>query len=146
MRPNMIAISVLFWWLPSFQKLKSISCKAYSLPVKSDWLKWCAIKRRILCSNQIGPETIVFYRKLILNFEKMASIPSPYEKRWQAYLVPNKNDMASMFGPIFYQHSKHTWSLIFITWQAYPVPKEIYMASIPGPSCFEYGKHVWSAT
>ena len=69
----------------------------------------------------------------------MASIPSPYEKRWQAYLVPNKNDMASMFGPIFYQNGKHTWSLIFLTWQACLVPFLIYMARIPGSSCFEYG-------
>ena len=124
--------------------------------VRSEFERY-PIKRRILCSNQIGPETIVFYRKLILNFEKMASIPSPYEKRWQAYLVPNKTDMASMFGPIFYQHGKHTWSLIFLTWQAYLVPKKLIwqgylvpyfidMTSIPGPSCFEYGKHAWSAT
>ena len=74
----------------------------------------------------------------------MASIPSPYEKRWQAYLVPNKNDMASMFGPIFYQHGKHTWSLIFLTWQAYLVPKKTYMASIPSPLFHLHGKHTWS--
>ena len=71
----------------------------------------------------------------------MASIPSPYEKRWQAYLVPNKNDMASMFGPIFYQHGKHTWSLIFLTWQAYLVPKKTYMASMSGPEHNFSSKH-----
>ena len=90
--------------------------------------------------------------KKILIFEKMASIPSPYEKRWQAYLVPNKTDMASMFGPIFYQHGKHTWSLIFLTWQAYLVPKKLIwqaylvhlvlnMASMSGPQHNFSSKH-----
>ena len=60
----------------------------------------------------------------------MAGIPGPDEKKLQAYLIPNKTEMASMFG---YQHSKHTWSLLLLTWQAYLVPFVIEMASILGP-------------
>ena len=88
--------------LPYFSNWKSIFWKARLLLVKSDWRKWCAIKRRILWSNQIWLETSVFYRQWIFIFENMASIPSPNEKRWQAYLVRYKTDMASMFGPLFY--------------------------------------------
>ena len=51
----------------------------------------------------------------------MASIPSPYKKRWQAYLVRNKTDMASMSSPLCHQHGKHTWSPLLLTWQAYLV-------------------------
>ena len=44
----------------------------------------------------------VFYRKLIFNFENMASIPNPYKKMTgipgthhdqKAYLVPSINDL-----------------------------------------------------
>ena len=62
--PDMPAIFSHKDWvcLPYFQNLKSISCKAPSLPVKFDWRKWCAIKRQILWSNRIRPEMNVFYR------------------------------------------------------------------------------------
>ena len=75
----------------------------------------------------------------------MATIPSPYEKRWQAYLVPNKTDMAIMFGLIFYEYGKHTWSLIFLTWQAYLVHLVLNMASMSGPQHNFSSKHSQSA-
>ena len=74
----------------------------------------------------------------------MASMPSPFQKRWQAYLVRNKTDMASMFGPLFHQHGKHTWSLLLLTWQAYLVPNKTNMASMLSPLYHQYGKHTWS--
>ena len=52
---------------------------------------------------------IVFYRKWILNFENMASIPSPNEKRW------------------------HNWSETKLIWQACLVLFFIIMANIPSP-------------
>ena len=36
---------------------------------------------------------------------------SPLLLTWQAYLVRNKTDMASMFSPLYNQYGKHTWSL-----------------------------------
>ena len=86
--------------LPYFQNFKSISCKARSLPVKSDWRKWCAIKRRILWSNRIRPVMTVFYRKFIFNFENMARIPGP-KQNW---------------------YDKHVWSSLLSRWQACLVP------------------------
>ena len=59
--------------------------------------------------NQIRPEANVFDRKWILNFENMAGIPSPFKKRWQAYLVRNKADMASMSSLLCHRHGRHTW-------------------------------------
>ena len=72
----------------------------------------------------------------------MASIPSPYQKRWQAYLVRNKTDMASMSSPLCHQHGKHTWSLLLLTWQAYLVPNITDMASMFSPLSYQHGKHV----
>ena len=48
------------------------------------------------------------FPKWILNFENMASIPSPYKKGWHAYLVRNKTDMASIPGPYHDQNGNHT--------------------------------------
>ena len=63
----------------------------------------------------------------------MASIPSPYKKRRQAYLVRNKTDMASMSSPVCHQHGKHTWSPLLLTWQAYLVRNKTDMASMLSP-------------
>ena len=76
-------------------------------------------KRDVLLSNQIRPEMIIFDSKWILNFENMESKPSPYKKRWQACLVRNKTDMASMLSPLYHQYGKHTWSLSWPKWQTY---------------------------
>ena len=62
-------------------------------------------------------------------------IPSPHQKRWQACLVPNIFDMASMFGPLYYQHGKHTWFQSWLTWQAYLVTNITEMASIMLQAC-----------
>ena len=53
----------------------------------------------------------MFHRKWNFIFENIAGIPSSYQERWQAYLVPNKTDMASMFGSLLYQHDKHTFPI-----------------------------------
>ena len=83
-------------------------------------------KRDVLLSNQIRPEMIIFDSKWILNFENMESKPSPYKKRWQACLVRNKTDMASMLSPLYHQYGKHTWSLSWPKWQPYLVHTYIW--------------------
>ena len=46
---------------------------------------------------------------------------SPLLLTWQAYLVRNKSDMASMFSPLYNQYGKHIWSLSWSKWQPYLV-------------------------
>ena len=46
--------------LPRFKILKCLSPKTGSLPVKSDWRKWSAMKLRTLWSNYIWPEMHLF--------------------------------------------------------------------------------------
>ena len=103
-----------------------------------------SLKKQILWPNQIWPEMAIFDRKWILNFENMASIPCPYKKRWQAYLIRNKTDMASMSSPLCHRHDKHTWSPLLLTWQAYLVRYKMDMASMFSPLYNQYGKHTWS--
>ena len=53
----------------------------------------------------------MFHRKWNFIFENIAGIPSSYQERWQAYLAPNKTDMASMFGSLLYQHDQYTFPI-----------------------------------
>ena len=63
----------------------------------------------------------------------VVGIPSPNQKSWQAYLVPNLTDVASMHSPLCYHYCKYTWSPWLLVWHANLVPIIQDVASIPSP-------------